>query len=520
MNRRTPKIAAALLLGAVAAPWIFGDARTVGLARNTLALAASVAVLSIPMGAVVAFLLVRTDLPGRRWFGLLLAGMLFVPLYLHTGAWQAGFGLQGWYTLASAAPAWLTGFRGAVWIHAVAALPWVVLFAGAGLRNVERELEEEALLDGSPVQVFAQVTARRALPALGLAALWVAVTTAGEMTVTDFFQVRTYAEELFTEAAVAREPDQLPLTALPGMLVTAWVVVAAMTLIAGLAPLAREPSHAAPLVFSLGRARRPAVLAMVLLAAVVVGVPLASLAWKAGVLVDQTADGRIRTWSPTKCVAMVASSINRNGPELGWSAAIGSLAATAAVALAAATSWPARHGRWRAVPALALAAAALAVPGPVVGVSIVAVLNGPGQPMLNWLYDNSITGVWLAQTWRSMPLAILVLWQAWRSLSSDVLDAAAVEGAGAFARFCRIALPQRFTAVAVAWLAAFAVALSEVDATYMLEPPGVQTLARWIFDQLHNGPEDEVTSVCLALYLGFMGFSILVLRLVRRWLNG
>ncbi|HEV3007068.1 MAG TPA: hypothetical protein VGX78_21535 [Pirellulales bacterium] len=514
-------LAATLLLGAaVAAPWVFGDARTAGLARNTLALAASVAALSVPLGAVAAVLLVRTDFPARRWFGLLLAGMLFVPLYLQTGAWQSGFGSQGWYTLAYAGPAWLAGFRGAVWIHAVAALPWVVLFAAAGLRNVERELEEQALLDGTPAQVFVHVTARRALPALGLATLWVAVTTAGEMTVTDFFQVRTYAEELFTEVAIAPEPDQLPLTALPGMLVTAWAVIAALAMITGLAPLAREPIHSTPLVFTLGPLRWPAALAMGLLAAMVVGVPLGSLAWKAGVLVSQTADERIRTWSLTKCVALVAASPYRQRHELGWSLAIGSLAATSAVTVAAPVSWLARGGGRRALPALALAAAALAVPGPVVGVVIVELMDRPGWRVLNWLYDQSIAAVWLAQTWRSLPLAILILWQAWRSLSGDVLDSAAVEGAGPFVRFWRIALPQRRPAVAVAWLAALAAALAEVDATYIVSPAGVQTLAIWIFDELHNGPEDMVISVCLALYLGFLALALVAWRLARRWLVG
>jgi len=342
------------------------------------------------------------------------------------------------------------------------------------------------------------------------------VTTAGEMTVTDFFQVRTYAEELYTEVAVAPEADQLPLTALPGIAVTAWVVVAALTLVAGLAPVAREPSHAAPLVFSLGAARWPTALAMALLVAVVAGVPLGSLAWKAGVLVTQTADERVRSWSPSKCVAMVATSSWQHAKEYRWSLLIGSLAATAAVTIAAPVSWLARRGGRRALTALVLTAAALAVPGPVVGVVIVGLMDQPGRPWLNWLYDHSIAAVWLAQTWRALPLPILVLWQAWRSLSDDVLDAAAVDGAGALTRFWRIALPQRRPAVAIAWLVAFAAALAEVDATFIVRPAGVETLSTWVFEQLHNGPEDVVTSVCLALFLGFQAITFAVWRLARR----
>lgn len=76
------------------------DRRTLGLLINTLRLAGLTCIFSVPVGSVVAFVLVRTDLPLRKWAILLFGLMLFVPLYLQAAAWQAGFGLQGWYTLA------------------------------------------------------------------------------------------------------------------------------------------------------------------------------------------------------------------------------------------------------------------------------------------------------------------------------------------------------------------------------------------------------------------------------------
>ena len=162
-----------------------------GLTLETLAL-------SVPMGTALAWLLVRSNLPGRRaglWFmGL----MIFVPLYLQASAWQAGFGQEGWYSSESGQP-WLTGWNAALWVQTLAAVPWVVLIVALGLRTVEPSLEEQALLDGSPWQVFWRVTLPTCWPAVGLAAAWVAILTAGEMTVTSIFFVRTYAEEVYTQ---------------------------------------------------------------------------------------------------------------------------------------------------------------------------------------------------------------------------------------------------------------------------------------------------------------------------------
>ncbi len=99
----------------------------------------------------------------------MLLAMLFVPLYLQAAAWEAGFGLQGWYTALAGGNVLLEGWRGAIAIHTLAAIPWVVLIVGVGLLLVEPELEEAALLDGTPGQVFRRVTLPRAAPSLGAA---------------------------------------------------------------------------------------------------------------------------------------------------------------------------------------------------------------------------------------------------------------------------------------------------------------------------------------------------------------
>ena len=162
--------------------------------------------------------------------------MIFVPLYLQAGAWQAGFGDQGWFTLAANTSTWLTGWRGAIWIHSHAALPWVVGIVGIGFRLVEPELEEQALMDGSARQVFFKVSLRGALPAVGVATLWVAVITAGEMTVTDLFSIRTYAEEVYTQAAAtASELDVAPPSIMLGIGITALLIIGGWVLCFGLA---------------------------------------------------------------------------------------------------------------------------------------------------------------------------------------------------------------------------------------------------------------------------------------------
>jgi len=461
--------------------------------------------------------LVRTDLPGRR-VGLGLFGvMLFVPLYLQAAAWQAGFGVQGWFTLSWAGTAWLDGWAGAIWVHAMAALPWVVLIVGAGFWLVEPELEEQALLDGSARQVFWHVTLPGAWGAVAVAALWVSILTAGEMTVTDLFMVRTYAEEVYTRVEVGPQPGDPALGIMSGVVLTSGLLLAGLVLAARLAAGDRPITTARRLVFPLGRWRVPIATAVGLGLLLVVGVPLASLCYKAGVEVTQVDSVRLRNWSPWKCFEMVAGSLGRYSSEFGWSLGIGVLAATASVGVATWLAWLARRGGWIGAAVLTLVAVSLAVPGPIVGLALIGLLNRPEIPPLVWLYDQSILAPWLAFSVRGVGPATLILWHAFRTIPREMLDAATVDGAGPVARLWWIVLPCRVWALALAWLVALAVALGDLAASVLVVPPGVTTLSIRIFGLLHYGVEDRVAGICLAQIAMFAVVAGAVAWLARTW---
>ena len=475
------------------------DDRTRSLLLNTLGLAAGTCALSVPLGTLVALAVTKTDLPGRRLATLLLAVALFVPLYLQAAAWQAGFGLGGWFTLATGTGPLLAGWRGSLWVHAVAAFPWVVLIVALGLLLVEREFEDQALLDAAAAKVFLRVTLRRAVKPVVVAMIWVAVTVAGEMTVTDLFQVRTYAEEIYTEFAVAPALDQPPLAFWPGPATTGLLVLAALVACRELAPGLGEPSLSAVWRYRLGRWRAAAALSVHGIVLAAVGLPVANLAYKAAIQVRPVGAGYVRTWSAVKLATVVLSSPIRYGREMGWSLGIAVLAALAAVVVAIWLAWWARTRRAGSWCLLVVASCGLAIPGPVVGIATIWLLNRPSQPWLLWLYDNSIFAPWLAQTLRALPLPLLILWHAFATLPQATIDAAAIEGAGPARRLLGIVLPMRLAAVGLAWLAAFVAAFGELSATVLVAPPGMPTLPLRIFNLLHYGVEDRVAGICLAV---------------------
>lgn len=486
------------------------------LVRNTSLLVAGTLALSLPPGVALALLLTRTDLPGRRGLLLLLGLMPFVPLYLQAAGWLAGFGVQGWHTYLALTPPWIEGWRGALWIHALAAIPWVTLMVSAGLLFVEGELEESALLDTSPWGVMWHVTLPRSAGAVAVGGLWIIIVAAGEMTITDLFQIRTYAEEVYTELSLGASVYELATYWLPGVAMVTCLAIAGAALCARITPAFRWPDWRGRVLFPLGIWRWPLAVLVALCLLVMMGVPLANLAYKAGVITVATSDGLERSWSIAKCLRVIATSPWNYSREFRWSLVIGGLSATIATAAGVLIAWAARRRGAVAIAVLLAMAALLALPGPLLGLSIIWLLNRPELPWLSDLYDYSILAPLLALTLRALPLTVLVLWHALRSVPEETLEAALLDGAGWWQRLLWIALPQRRLVLLAAWLVAFALSLGDLAASILVVPPGVMTLSIQVFTKLHYGQEDDVAGICLALVGLFAVLGALIFRVATR----
>lgn len=525
---------AGLALAALAALWLI-DSRVGRLWLNTAWLVGGACLVALPNGTLAAVAIFKTDMPGRWLATVLLAAMLFIPLFLVTGAWDAGFGIQGWHTLANNPhlehEPWLAGWRAAIWIHGLAAVPWVVLIIGAGLRGVEAELEEDAALCTSPAKVVWYVTLPRSIVAIIVAALWVAVVASAEISVTDFFQVRTFAEEVYTQSALgafdffspatgAEAPTQLSAAGLWAGLLLSTVLalvamVAAWQLVVDLADAPARP----PWIWRLGRMRWPVAALLWSIMLLVAGLPLANLAYKAGITVTVTDTGRERHWSAAKMIERVAVAPAEFRGELATSAAIGTAATTAALALGLPLAWSMRSAR--GVPWLRLAALALCftTPGPLIGIGLIHLLNQPPDsplaPLAN-LYD-SYFAPWLVQTLRALPPATLILWAALATVPQAMLDAAATDGTGWWGRLLRVALPQRWTAVVAAWLVGLAIAVGELAATVLVMPPAPSTtISVRVFQLLHYGVDDRAAAICLVMFLAIAALTAFAAALLKR----
>jgi iron(III) transport system permease protein len=152
--------------------FIFADSDFWDSLENSLIIATTMVVIAVPLGGILAFLMVRTDLPGRTWIEPLLLIPVFVsPMVLAFG-YVVSAGPVGFYSV------WAKQlFGGVPWnvysltsiaiIAGLTHVPHVYLYSSTALKSLSSDVEEAARMTGSsPLQVAKDVSLPMVTPSL------------------------------------------------------------------------------------------------------------------------------------------------------------------------------------------------------------------------------------------------------------------------------------------------------------------------------------------------------------------
>jgi len=136
-------------------------------------------VIALPLGAALAFLLTRTDLPAQRAIEVLVLIPVFVsPMVLAFG-YVVAMGPVGFYStwakaLVGDVPWNVYSLTGIAVIAGLTHVPHVYLYSSAALKSLGSDVEEAARVAGAnPLQVALHVSLPMTMPALFYAAVLV-----------------------------------------------------------------------------------------------------------------------------------------------------------------------------------------------------------------------------------------------------------------------------------------------------------------------------------------------------------
>jgi iron(III) transport system permease protein len=159
-------------LGVGAFEFIFADSDFWDSLTNSLVIATAMAVIAVPLGGILAFLMIRTDLPGRGWIEPLLLIPVFVsPMVLGFG-YVVSAGPVGFYSvwakqLFGGVPWNVYSLTGIAIIAGLTHVPHVYLYTSSALKSLGSDVEEAARMTGSsPFQVAKDVSLPMVTPSL------------------------------------------------------------------------------------------------------------------------------------------------------------------------------------------------------------------------------------------------------------------------------------------------------------------------------------------------------------------
>jgi iron(III) transport system permease protein len=517
------------------------DARELILLRNTFLLTAAVLGLSLPLGTLIGIAATRTDLPGRRALMFWLAVSLLTPLHLLAAAWSMGLGPQGWlaYWDNGWITPWFAYWPAAIFVHSAAAVPWVAWLVGSAARRCERAVEEMALLEASPSSVVCVVLLPQLRPAIAIAAILVASQVATEIAVTDFFLIRTWAEETYVNINLGGWEAIQGTQALPpgsrvadldvvahtwwsaAQLALAGILAVIWSLLLWLAGRAIRRATLNPvqetLQYSWGRWRMLAGSLWWIVLAAGIGFPLLNLVIKTGWIVTHVReDVYERSWSAAKVLQMTCGSFWRYRQELGTSFQTAFVAASVGLLAIVWLQWLLSKQPWWLNPGSWLAVIMLLVPGPVLGLWLISIFDHPTLTWLHPFYDRSLVVVELAQLLRIWPWLWAVVAVTFSTVGRGQLEQAELDGAGQLFVLHKILWPQLWPSWLLAWILGFELALGELAATILVSPPGQIPLSVRLFTLLHSDYEAEVAGLCLMLIfvhaVGVAGMAWLMAR--------
>lgn len=485
---------------------LFSDPAFWAAALNTLEFAAITTGFSVVLGAGFAVLCSRTDVVGRRVFSrLFIAPLLLPPLGLILG-WNSLYGPGGYahdfVNQTLHIPFDLTTVPGMAVLGTAVAVPVSFLVCQAALSGLDSSLENSARSVGaSPLRVLGQITLPMLRPALlnsGLLVFTLSIESLGIPLILGSPQGHDFiASYLFNTWSNAFTPDP-PVVSAGATVLLACACVLLLLRSRLLGDAARFVSiggrGGVAGTITLGTRWRwllGLLLGLYLLSTTFAPILALAVSSVTSELTPLIAPWHLLTLDNWRTIGQgnYLRSI-QNTVEI---ALVGAILTTALVAVATAVAHRSTFRAHRSLPFMLLFPRA--IPGLIIGIGFFwtfLLVNPPGGAL-----RNSIWGIMLALSIRSLTLAYFVMSSAFGTVSQSLDDAARSAGATWWGAMRRIVFPILRPALFVAFILLFVSILNDYDPALFLVTPGHQIMGVTMVQAAQQGTNGPVAALAM-----------------------
>ncbi|MDG2026114.1 MAG: iron ABC transporter permease [Acidimicrobiales bacterium] len=485
---------------------LLGSAPTLEPLGRTLQLAVAVSVSAALLGTFLAWISIRTDVPGARIWRVLLPIPLVFPTFLGAAAFIRTLSPGGLVSDLSAEVGVdltrdIRGFSGAWLVLTLFTYPYVYLPVAARLRQLPGSLEESArVLGDSPTMTFRRIVMPQIASSVMAGSVLVFL-----YTISDFGAVQLMRYDTLTRAIhtnhLARPPVALALSLI--LLVLALVVVVGERIASKRLVAVTTNRAQRPMIYRLGRGRWVSwgVVSAVFSLAVIA--PLATLTdWAWDGLRRSSTGGRSLTIDSDK---VIESSVNTL--QVSVIAAVVAVLAVLPVAFLVGR-YRSKVGSWSHV----VVVSTFALPGILIALALTYWVRSSSTA--NDLFAGTMLLLIFGLVVRFGSLALGVTLDAVRAVPGGFHDAAATLGAGKLRRFRTIDLPIMGPGLLAGGGLVLLSVMKELPITLLVAPLGFPTLTTRIFQSFEDAfvAEAGIMAVVLVAMSSLLSWFLVIRR--------
>lgn len=453
---------------------------------TTMVFAIGTAILTFLMGAFVAWVVERTDAPGREWFHRMALLTFAIPGLLTTMSWiliaSPNVGwlnklLQGVFGLESA-PFNIYTMTGMIWALASHYFPLAYLLMGPAFRVLDTRMEEAAVMAGAGrMQVARRVTLPLLRPAIFATCLLLFIRGIESFEVPRLLgtPARIFVFTTEIQTATSNVPPQFGLAGAHGVLLL-------LLCILGVYCYRRATRNGdafatitgkgyKPTQVELAGWRWPVVIAVGFLFLVSLGLPLFTLVWQSLFANVTAPDIRAIGNMTLQNYDMILHYPIFLGAVKN-SLLLGAMAATIVVGFTFLMAWISHRASTKYGWTLdVLAFAPIAIPSVIFGASILF-----AYLMIPIGIYNTIWILLIAYVTMNLPYGMRFASSGIIQIHRELEEVASTSGAGLIQTFRRILAPLLAPVLLAAWLYIFVLAVRELSASIFLSGPGTHVL--------------------------------------------
>ena len=473
-----------------------------------MGMACSVGVLSCVIATPLAWLVSRTDLPGRRIVRALVTASFVTPPFLGAIAWEilaapnSGVINQVFRTVTGAEEGAhlvdIYTIEGLVFAIACYTFPYVFTLVANGLDRVPSDLEDaSAILGARGATTLRRVTIPLVLPAMlagSLIAILQALTMFGSPAIlalpAGFHVITTKIWSLF------QYPPRLGLAAaasLPLLLITVALLQGKSWILGRKGYTVLGGKSGAPRIASLGRWKWAAVAFVAIVLGLTVVLPYAALLKTA--LTSNVSEPL--SWSTLTLhnFHFVFFELSATRAALWNTLVLGFATATLGTAIALITAYMVsrRAARGSALLGL-LATAPVAIPGIVLGVGVFLTYSQPWLMLYGTLWILLIAFLTI-----EMPAGYQQMASAFHGIHPELEDASRILGASRLKTLRLVTAPLLGTSVVATWCFVFIGTIRELSATILLTTANTKLVSIIIYDLNESGDLGAISVLGLML---------------------